>query len=177
MECNHAIISMKNNTKGLININNNQIDFNNGIGYIEKDWGCSFPKSYIWCQGNNFENTEASFMLAIATIPFKIFQFKGVICTLIVNNKEYKFTTYNNSKLIENEVNNEFINITLKKCNYYLNVKSTYNNGLKLLAPVKGKMQKNILENICSKITINLKYKDKLIFSDTSNNCGLEIVK
>ncbi len=177
MECNHAIISMKNNTKGLININNNQIDFNNGIGYIEKDWGCSFPKSYIWCQGNNFENTEASFMLAIATIPFKIFQFKGVICTLIVNNKEYKFTTYNNSKLIENEVNNEFINITLKKGNYYLNVKSTYNNGLKLLAPVKGKMQKNILENICSKITINLKYKDKLIFSDTSNNCGLEIVK
>lgn len=177
MECNHAIISMKNNTKGLININNNQIDFNNGIGYIEKDWGCSFPKSYIWCQGNNFENTEASFMLAIATIPFKIFQFKGAICTLIVNNKEYKFTTYNNSKLIENEVNNEFINITLKKGNYYLNVKSTYNNGLKLLAPVKGKMQKNILENICSKITINLKYKDKLIFSDTSNNCGLEIVK
>lgn len=177
MECNHAIISMKNNTKGLININNNQIDFNNGIGYIEKDWGCSFPKSYIWCQGNNFENTEASFMLAIAIIPFKIFQFKGVICTLIVNNKEYKFTTYNNSKLIENEINNKFINITLKKGNYYLNVKSTYNNGLKLLAPVKGKMQKNILENICSKITINLKYKYKLIFSDTSNNCGLEIVK
>lgn len=94
-----------------------------------------------------------------------------------INNKEYKFTTYNNSKLIENEINNKFINITLKKGNYYLNVKSTYNKGLKLLAPVKGKMQKNILENICSKITINLKYKYKLIFSDTSNNCGLEIVK
>ena len=76
MECNHAILSMQNTTTGSISINNNKIDFNNGIGYIEKDWGCSFPKSYIWCQGNNFKNAEASFMLSIANIPFKLFEFE-----------------------------------------------------------------------------------------------------
>lgn len=76
MECNHAILSMQNTVTGSININNNKIDFNKGIGYIEKDWGCSFPKSYIWCQGNNFKNSKASFMLSIADIPFKLFEFK-----------------------------------------------------------------------------------------------------
>ena len=75
MECNHAILSMKNNINGTIAINNKKINFNNGIGYIEKDWGCSFPKSYIWCQGNDFENQNASFMLSIANIPFKMFEF------------------------------------------------------------------------------------------------------
>jgi len=75
MECNHAIISMQNTINGYININNETISFDNHRGYIEKDWGCSFPKSYIWCQGNNFQKRDASFMFSIADIPFKLFTF------------------------------------------------------------------------------------------------------
>lgn len=37
MECNHAVISMKNNVNGTITINNDEYIFNNGTGYIEKD--------------------------------------------------------------------------------------------------------------------------------------------
>ena len=58
MECNHAILSMQNRIDGLVNVNHNKISFNNSIGYIEKDWGCSFPKSYIWCQGNHFQQSK-----------------------------------------------------------------------------------------------------------------------
>lgn len=54
-------------------------------------------------------------MMAIANIPFKIFEFKGIICDLIIGNTEYKFTTYNNTKLIDYVVNDELLNITLKK--------------------------------------------------------------
>ena len=58
MECNHAILSMQNRTQGLLDVNNNKINFNDSIGYIEKDCGRSFPKSYIWCQGNCFQKTN-----------------------------------------------------------------------------------------------------------------------
>lgn len=44
MECNHSILSMKSSANGLININDKEIKFNNGIGYIEKDWGYSIVK-------------------------------------------------------------------------------------------------------------------------------------
>ena len=147
MECNHAILSMKNTAIGVIKINDDIIEFNKGSGYIEKDWGTSFPKSYIWCQGNNFKTQNASFMMAIADIPFKIFEFKGIICDLIIDNTEYKFTTYNNTKLIDYVVDDNLLNITLKKGNYYLNIQSIYDKGLKLTAPVKAKMQKDILIN------------------------------
>lgn len=176
MECNHSILSMKNKTHGLININNDIIDFNNGIGYIEKDWGYSFPQSYIWCQGNNFEKSNSSFMLAIADIPFKLFKFRGIICILIINNKEYKFTTYNNTKLIKYDINKKFLNITINKDNYTLNIASIYDSSNKLYAPIKGKMEKNIFESISSTITVTLKKDNNIIFSDTSTNCGLEIV-
>ncbi|MCI8636548.1 MAG: hypothetical protein HFJ36_01590 [Clostridia bacterium] len=177
MECNHAILSMQNNINGQININNNKINFDNNVGYIEKDWGCSFPKSYIWCQGNSFKKTNASFMLSIADIPFKLFDFTGIICVLMIDNKEFKFTTYNNTKLIKYKVDKNSLDITLKKGSYYLNIKSTFNKGNKLAAPVKGKMSKEIFESISSLITVTLKKDNTIIFSDTSTNCGLEIVQ
>lgn len=177
MECNHAILSMQNKANGLININNNEIEFDNDMGYIEKDWGISFPKTYIWCQGNNFQKSNASFMLSIADVPFKMFKFRGVICVLMIGDKEYKFTTYNNARLVEYGVNDSSLNITLKKGDLLLNVKSTFDKGQKLSAPVKGKMEKDIFESIASKVIVTLKQGNNIIFSDISTNCGLEIVK
>ena len=84
MECNHAIISMKSIANGTINISGHKIEFNDDIGYIEKDWGSSFPKCYIWAQGNDFKNQETCFMISVADIPFKICSFKGVIASLII---------------------------------------------------------------------------------------------
>jgi hypothetical protein len=177
MECNHSILSMKNRAQGLININDRKIDFNNSNGYIEKDWGYSFPKSYIWCQGNSFQKSNASFMLSIADVPFKAFNFRGIICALIIDNQEFKFTTYNNTRIIEYDVNNYSLNVTLKKGSYYLNIKSIYIEGNRLVAPVKGKMEKDIFESITSRVTVTLKKNNNIIFSDTSTNCGLEIVQ
>lgn len=177
MECNHAILSMKNTAYGSIKINDSILNFNNGIGYIEKDWGSSFPKSYIWCQGNNFDNSDASFMLAVADIPFKLFHFKGVICDFIVNNKDFRFATYNDAKLINCNIDDNLLNITLKKGNYVLNVNSVCNNCFKLLAPIKGKMEKDVFESISSDIEVTLRKENVLVFSALSKNCGVEIVK
>lgn len=176
MECNHAIISMKHKIQGVMEINNSEMRFNDSYGYIEKDWGCSFPKSYIWCQGNNFQKSNASFMLAIADIPFKLLNFKGIICDLIVDNKEFKFTTYRNARIIKYDIDDNSLDITLKKGAYELNIKSKYGTGLKLAAPVKGEMEKEIFESITASITVTLKKNNHIIFSDISTNCGLEIV-
>lgn len=177
MECNHAILSMKNKANGFLNINQEKIIFHNDYGYIEKDWGCSFPKKYIWCQGNHFENEGASFMISIANIPFKIFHFRGIICSLIINNREYRFATYNCTKLVKCNIEDTSLDITLKKGHYYLDVKADYPSALKLSAPVKGKMEKDIFESISASIIVTLKKDNDVVFSGISKNCGLEIVR
>lgn len=175
MECNHAIISMKNNIEGTIKINNKNYNFNNANGYIEKDWGTSFPKSYIWCQGNSFEKSDASFMLSIAEVPLRMITFKGLICVFIIGNKEYKFTTYNNSKIVKCDITNKNINIIIKKGKYKLNIYSRLERGQKLFAPKNGQMTSNVFENILANIKLTLTKRDTVIFSDSSNNCGIEI--
>lgn len=177
MECNHALLNMKSDLHGYIKINDKKIKFKRGIGYSEKDWGTSFPKEYIWLQANHFKNKKASFMLSIATIPFKVLKFKGLICSLLIDNKEYCFATYNNSKIKKCEIKDNKLLIIIKKGNYYLTINTTINKGNKLNAPIKGQMLKSINESIEEQITITLTKKDSIIFSDISSNCGLEIVK
>lgn len=176
IECNHCILSMKNRVDGFIKVNDKEINFSNGIGYIEKDFGYSFPKCYIWGQGNNFKDNSASFMISIADIPFKFFNFTGVICSLIVEEKEYRFATYNNCKVKKFEVSDDTIDVVLKKGPYLLNIKSDNYGSNKLIAPVNGSMNKEIYESINSIIKVTLKKKNKVIFSDISSNCGLEVV-
>ena len=176
MECNHSVISMKCSVNGMICINDRKIIFNDGDGYIEKDYGCSFPKSYIWCQGNSFSKKDASFMMSIANIPFMFFNFRGLICSLIVDGCEYRFATYNNSKIVKYDVRDNYLNIVLKKGHYYLDINCAFGNGLKLVAPVKGEMNKDIIESITEVVSVCLKMDDEIIFEDNSRNCGLEIV-
>ncbi|CAG8506004.1 1486_t:CDS:1, partial [Dentiscutata heterogama] len=67
LECNHGILSMNHRSQGNIEFTNEEnkddfkkIIFENGCGYIEKDWGFDFPQSYIWGQTNNFMNEDGS---------------------------------------------------------------------------------------------------------------------
>lgn len=75
-----------------------------GEKYINTD------KNYF--EGWYFKNTNASFMISIADIPFKLFHFKGIICSLIIDSNEFKFITYNNAKIVKYDVDDNFLNIT-----------------------------------------------------------------
>lgn len=176
MECNHALLSLHHYINGSFKINNSLYTFNNGIGYIEKDWGTSFPQSYIWCQGNHFfNNSSASFFLSIASIPFKLFSFIGFICVFYLNEKEYRFTTYNGSKIEYYKIVDNYINITLSNNKYKIIITANNNNFSKLLAPKNGNMCTHVSESVDSEIYITLLEKGNIIFNGSSINCGIEI--
>ncbi|GBC08766.1 hypothetical protein RclHR1_08370003 [Rhizophagus clarus] len=82
LECNHGVVSMSHKSSGMIEFVNmkhngiveNRIDLENGFGYIEKDWGVNFPKSWIWSQSNTFinemeEEKSSSILVSIADFP------------------------------------------------------------------------------------------------------------
>ena len=104
MQCNHCILSMKSNVEGIISINDKNIEIFNGTGYIEKDFGVSFPKYYVWGQGNNFNDKNVSFFVSIADIYFKLFSFRGFICSLMLKNKEYVLAVLNEITTIKKEI-------------------------------------------------------------------------
>ena len=95
MECKHGIISVNHDLSGEISVNGKSINFRNGKGYIEKDWGVSFPEAWIWIQCNNFKNKASSFSFSIAKIPWLGKFFIGFISFLYYNERFFLFSSYN----------------------------------------------------------------------------------
>lgn len=88
MECAHSVISMRHTLRGHMEINNDVLDLDGGIGYIEADRGSSFPTTYLWtqCLWDN-----CSLMLSIATIPLGKLHFTGCICAIVLDGKELPY--------------------------------------------------------------------------------------
>lgn len=178
MECYHGIISMNHEVNGTVTINDEKIDFNGGKGYIEKDWGISFPKKYIWIQSNNFKNKNTSIFCSIADIPFMKKSFLGYICNLVVDEKEYRFATYNNSKLEVESVTSEKVTILLENSKARLKIEGNLKETGELIAPKLGKMQQVIKEESSGKVKIHLyDKKNGNVYEDIGCMAGIEIVE
>lgn len=114
MECKHGIVSVNHKISGTITIDNVLTDMNEGRGYIEKDWGTSFPEAWIWIQSNNFNNSDTAFTFSVAKIPWLGRHFPGFISFLYYDKRFYLFSSYNNSVLKEINYDGKTISFTLK---------------------------------------------------------------
>ena len=177
MECYHGIISMSHQLSGIIPINQKNIDFFDGKGYMEKDWGTSFPKTYVWLQSNHFKDSNTSFLFSYADIPFIGFHFKGLIVNLFYQNKEYRFATYNGAKVKKEEIGEGNASYTIKKGKYRLEVVANSSVQIELASPKNGMMIEQIKEGLSGNIHLKLYDKNNLIYEDIGEHAGIEIMK
>ena len=178
MECKHGIVSVNHEISGSLTINNEVIDLNDGKGYIEKDWGSSFPEAWIWIQSNNFNNNDTSFTFSVAKIPWLGRYFVGFISFLYFNKQFHLFSTQNNSVLSRVVYDGTTIGFTLKNKEFTLKVTAIKNRSGELRAPKSGKMSRKIKESIDSMVTISLFDRDNnMIYNDVARRAGLEIIE
>ena len=178
MECKHGIGSVLHSLNGSLTINNSEINFTKGTGYIEKDWGTSFPESWIWLHCNTFEKPGSSFTFSVAKIPWLGNFFIGHICFLNVDGKFHLFATYNGSKITKLTFHAPVLEIEIKNKTHTLKVKAIQNRSGDLKAPVVGEMNRIIKESVDSTIEIELINKEnKIVFADKGTRAGLEIIE
>lgn len=177
MECYHGVVSMSHDLDGFILVNQNPISFHHAKGYIEKDWGKSFPRAYVWLQSNHFQDINTSLMFSYADIPFLGFYFKGLIANIRIHGKEYRFATYNHSKIKKEEIKDHKVHYVVKKGRYTLEIEAESTTSIGLASPKNGMMINQIKEGLSGWIHMKLFYKDQLIYEDTGYHAGIEIMK
>ncbi len=173
MECNHGVISMKHSLKGSLTLNGTKIDFSGGTGYIEKDWGTSFPKSYLWAQCNRFSEPSCSIMVSIANIPFAGFCFQGCIGIINFQGKEYRLATYNGVRVVRCDETGFLL--VQRSC--VLEAELFINSPQVLLAPKSGAMTRTIRENAACRARFRFYRDGMLLFDLQSGEAGVEYVK
>lgn len=159
LQCKHNIYSMYHKVGGRLIINGTLHSFLNGVGYIEGDEGCSFPKKYIWFNSVDY---DYGVTLAVATIPLcKVFRFTGCFLTIKDEEHEYVFSSLNGLRI----VNISKYLLILRKGSYVFKLYLDDSNGHKLYAPNKGEMKYFIHEAIKTMSGFELFHHGNLVFS------------
>jgi tocopherol cyclase len=177
MECYHGVVSLDHKLEGSLFINGEKIDFTGGKGYIEKDWGSSMPKAWIWMQTNHFDAEQTSFMLSIARIPWVGSAFTGFLGFMLHNGNLYPFATYTGAKLTSLQTEGGWVEVKIQAKSFTILVKGQNNSSGALKAPVAGEMDRVIHESIDAELLVTLlDRKGNTLYNGVGKNAGLELV-
>lgn len=176
MECYHGIVNIHHKINGNLFIDGSTIDFTNGYGYIEKDWGRSFPKSWIWLQSNHFGKNDVSLMFSLAEVPWFSRHFPGFISFIRIKDTFHIFSTYTKAKITELKYEGNRIMIQITDSKHRLEIEVFQTDGGVLKAPENGLMEREIIESITSVVKVKLFDKNSnLLYEGTGKKTGVEI--
>lgn len=178
MECYHGVVSLHHRLEGRLKVYGKPVDFAGGLGYIEKDWGKSFPSSWIWMQTNHLTHTKAACLMAsVARIPWLGRHFTGYLAGIQLDGRLWPFTTYNNARLYTS-VNETSKTVTLqfKRKGACLDIIARQSGGTgALAAPVSGAMAGKVNESLQSVIQIRLTEHGRTLYEGEGRHAGLEV--
>ena len=173
LKCNHGVLSMSHTLQGSLDLNGTEVDFSGGTGYIEKDWGTSFPQSYLWTQGcfpSPEDNRPCSVMLSVAHIPFLGFSFTGCISAIWYEGREYRLATYKGVRILRYTKTE----VILEQKQYQLHVKLLSPAPRPLKAPAKGDMTRTIHESAACSVRYLFTANEETVFDVTLEDASFE---
>jgi tocopherol cyclase len=178
METYHGLLSLDHIVNGSIKIEDSVLTLKNAKGYIEKDWGTSFPSAWIWMQGNCFKENKTSLMVSVAIIPWLGSSFIGHLAVFLYKNKVINLSTYSGGKLTKISKTASTVELCIETSKYRLNVEALQGDTVNLKSPLKGNMVGRTVESLSSSIDVSLydKKKNIILFAGKSEGSGLEIM-
>jgi hypothetical protein len=175
MECRHGVVAITQTLTGSLTINSKKKEFTGGKGYVEKDWGKSFPSSYLWLQCNNFGQEKDAFMFSAARVPYLGRTFTGFLGFLYWKGNLSRLASYNRWKVSNFALPSPLkCSLELKNRENLVIVQVTGKKPGDLKAPTRGEMDHYIKESINSKISIEYLRDGKLIYKADGKAGGFE---
>lgn len=148
MQCYHGLVSLHHRLEGRLICNGAEIDFTGGKGYIEKDWGSSFPLAWVWTQCNHYESDDdLSIMASVAHIPWMGSYFIGFLAVVYWNHQIKVFTTYTKAKM-QLHLDSEQVTLTFRDRESQLTIRARQQEGTDLISPQKGAMTGKVNESL-----------------------------
>jgi tocopherol cyclase len=176
MECYHGVESLDHAVRGQLVIDDAAVDFHGGRGYIEKDWGKSFPAAYVWMQSNHFETPGTSFVGSIAIIPWLFSAFPGFIIGLLHDGRLHRFATYTRAATAHLAIDDDEVTWTVSNRRHRLAIRALRTDGGLLLGPSRERMGDRVGETMTSSIELEMTtIAGERVFAGTGRNAGLEV--
>jgi hypothetical protein len=163
--------------QGTLVLNDKEMDFSDGQGYIEKDWGQSFPAAWVWLQSNHFAGLNACITASVAIIPWINQSFRGFIVGLWLEGKLHRFATYNGSQIESLQIFDDHVDWVIKNRQSRLFLKTSRVEGGLLLGPTRLDMGQRVLETLNATVEVRPEtLQGALLFEGVGAHTGMEVM-
>jgi len=177
MECYHGVLSFNHTLQGRLSLNGKTMDFSGGHGYIEKDWGQSFPAAWVWFQSNHFGSQLACITASVAMIPWVGRAFRGFIAGLWLDGRLYRFATYSGAHIQSLQIFDDHVDWVLSDRRHILSLSARRIQGGLLRGPTRLDMGQRVLETLNATVTVRLETRQgRRIFEGEGVHTGLEVM-
>jgi len=170
METRHGIISLYHTLSGTIKLNQETWSFDQGIGYIEMDWGTTFPKQYVWSHAAWKDKYENCIVAAAAKVPVLNFNFNGFIGCLVYHGKQVVLASYFGAKVKEMTANK----IVVEQKQMRLEIELIAQHPVNLMAPEQGKMTRKVKEHLRTSVNYRFFHNGDCIFDIVQDEASFE---
>ena len=177
MECYHGVLSLDHGLSGSLSAGSASYDFRDGRGYIEKDWGQSFPSGWVWTQSNHFSTPGVCLTASIAMIPWIGRAFPGFIIGLYRHGTLYRFATYTGARTTHLAVADNEMHWTVEDALYRLEISGRRATVGRLRGPSRVDMGRPVPETLSATVDVRMvaRHTGATLFEDTGRYAGMEI--
>ena len=177
MECYHGIGSLDHALAGSISFDGARVTMDGGRGYIEKDWGRSFPRAWIWAQSNSFAEAGTCFLFSLARIPWMGRTFPGFFTLLREGGRIHRLATYTGARVASARLAGRELDLVVEDRRLRLVLHVDRSREGVLLAPVDGAMDRRIGESIDARLSVRLEDRGgRVLYEGAGEAAGLEAV-
>lgn len=177
MECYHGVLSFSHSLQGTLTLNGVEMDFTGGRGYIEKDWGQSFPAAWVWLQSNHFTGRDACITASVAIIPWLGNAFRGFIVGFWLDGTLHRFATYSGARIESLQIYDDHVDWVLRNRQSRLFLKARRVQGGLLRGPTRLDMGQRVLETLNATVQVRLEtLEGALLFEGIGAHTGLEVM-
>ncbi|MEM1123671.1 MAG: tocopherol cyclase family protein [Bacteroidota bacterium] len=172
-----GILSMNHTIKGWLQINGERVDFTGGKGYLEKDWGRSFPDSHLWLQTNHFSVEGVSLKTSVAKIPCMGTSFVGFTAGVWLVDRLIEFSPFNLTKLRKSYADEKKVELVMENNRHCLQILAKRETAVELASPIVGFLDGRVEESMNAKIEVQLIDKKfrRVLLADVGRNAGVEV--
>lgn len=171
----HEVISLQSALRGSLWLNGREISFNEGKGYIEKDWGREFPKVWLWAQCNHFKKHDLSLMIGITRLPI-FFDYYTSFAIPIWHHEELEiFSNYNGGHIAKLYRYKGYVHLIVVQKNKLLDIKLYGNDEISCISAKNSHSIRDVYACEEAKIEIKLTQDKEVVLEEVGHLCEIEI--
>lgn len=171
----HEVVSLQHTLMGSLWVNEKQIIFNEGKGYIEKDWGKVFPNVWLWAQCNHFKRQDVALMIGVARLPIFFNYYTSFAIPVYYKDQLEIFSNYSGGHIAKLYRYKGYVHLVVTQKNKILDIKIYGSDEVSCVTSKSSHMIRDVYACDTAKIEFSITDNGKSVFEEVGTLCELEM--